>query len=263
MRCLIPCLLLSLTACGGGDTGSPVQPPGAAKSGKTKVLEAGAAMLQRAPPLNALDMYLDGFHFYNGHMEGQMESHHYCSALNEEVNQCVIFDGNGSDAKLMGVEYIISAKLFATLPAAEKSLWHSHAYEVTSGELVAPGIPDVAEHALMEKLAGTYGKTFHTWHTDQDKALPLGVPQLMMGFTRDGQIDEAMLRARDRRLGVDTAANRQRRADIRPPPVLEGADAWQQGKVVQFDDPTGTLHDGRSGRREGSAKDDARSGDLP
>jgi hypothetical protein len=261
MRRLLPCLLLlMLAACKGGDTDSPVQAPGADKSAKTKALEAGAAMLQRAPPLNALDMYLDGFHFYNGHMTGQMEAHHYCSALNEEVNQCVIFDGNGADAKIMGVEYIISAKLFATLPEAEKPLWHSHVYEVTSGELVAPGLPDVAEHELMEKLASTYGKTFHTWHTDQDKQLPLGVPQLMMGFTQDGQIDQAMVRARDQRLGVDTARERQQRSDIKPPPVAPGADAWQHGKVIQFADPTGRTHDdGHAAGAQEPAETDARS----
>ena len=41
-----------------------------------------------------------------------MEAHHYCAILNEEVIQCVIYDGNVKDAKLMGVEYIVSERLF-------------------------------------------------------------------------------------------------------------------------------------------------------
>src|SRR5688572_23182636 len=130
-------------------------------------------------------------------MQGQMEAHHYCTHLNEDAIQCVIFDGNGGDAKLMGVEYIVSGTLFATLPTDEKRLWHSHVHEVRSGQLIAPGVPEVAEHELMEKLAGTYGKTWHTWHTDRDLELPLGIPMLMMGFTRDGQIDEQMVKERD------------------------------------------------------------------
>lgn len=40
----------------------------------------------------------------------------------------------------------------------------------------------------MERLAHTYGKTWHTWHTDQDKALPKGVPQLMMGLPQMGRL---------------------------------------------------------------------------
>ena len=235
-------LALMLTACGGADTPSKVQAPGAEESAKTKALDAGAAVLQNRPPVEALNAYLDGFHFYNGRPDVQMEAHHYCAILNEEVIQCAIYDGNVADAKLMGVEYIISGALFAGLPEAEKALWHSHVHEVRSGQLVAPGIPEVAEHALMEKLVGTYGKTWHTWHTDQDKRLPLGVPQLMMGFTADGQADPAMVRARDERLGVYSDARKAKRVDIAAPAVDAGADAWQRGNVIQIPDPTGADH---------------------
>ena len=97
-----------LVACGAKNTESNVQPPGADATAKTKMLEAGAAALQNKPPIEAINAYLDGFHFYNGHLKAQMEAHHYCSILNEEVIQCVIYDGNCKDAKLMGVEYIVS-----------------------------------------------------------------------------------------------------------------------------------------------------------
>ncbi|WP_338485739.1 OBAP family protein [Pseudomonas trivialis] len=184
------CLAAALTllgACAGNDSPSNVEAPGKAKTATTRALDTGAAVLQSRPPIDALNAYLDGFHFYNGHPDVQMEAHHYCAILNEEVIQCVIYDGNRKEAKLMGVEYIISEQLFNALPTAEKALWHSHVHEVNSGQLVAPGIPEVAEHALMEKLVHTYGKTWHTWHTDLDKRLPLGVPQLMMGFTAEGR----------------------------------------------------------------------------
>ena len=150
--------------------------------------------------------------------------------------------GNVRDAKIMGVEYIVSEKLFSALPPEEKALWHSHVHEVKSGQLVAPGIPAVAEKELMKKLVGTYGKTWHTWHTDQGKSLPLGMPQLMMGFTADGQHNAAMVQERDRRIGVDSAAKRKQREDIAAPAVDPGADAWQKGKIVQIPDLTGTGH---------------------
>jgi len=232
-----------LTGCGGGNTQSDVKSPGSKEKNKTEVLETGAKVLQNKPPIETINAYLDGFHFYNGHMKGQMEAHHYCSILNADIIQCVIYDGNVKDAKIMGVEYIISEKLFAGLPDAEKALWHSHVYEVKSGQLVAPGIPEAAEHALMEKLIHTYGKTWHTWHTDLDKVLPLGVPQLMMGFTADDQADPAMVEARNQRFGIDGEKKRLSRADIAAPAIVKGADAWQEGKTVQIDDPTGSQHD--------------------
>lgn len=232
-------VIFTLSGCGGGNTASSVQAPGAEETAKTKALETGAAVLQDRPPVDAINAYLDGFHFYNGQMKVQMEAHHYCAILNEDVIQCTIYDGNVKDAKLMGVEYIISETLFAGLPEQEKALWHSHVQEVKSGQLIAPGIPEVAEHALMEKLIHTYGKTWHTWHTDLDKDLPRGMPQLMMGFTADGQADPAMVAARDARLGVSSEDKRKRRADIAAPSIDAGADAWQKGKVIQIEEPTG------------------------
>lgn len=250
---MLGCSLVLLGGCSReGNTTSPVTPPGAPETAKTQALEAGAVALQNKPPIEAINAYLDGFHFYNGRMGEQMEAHHYCSILNEDVTQCVIYDGNVKEAKIMGVEYIVSAKLFATLAPEEKALWHSHVHEVKSGQLVAPGIPDLAEKELMKKLVGTYGKTWHTWHTDQGKTLPLGVPQLMMGFTADGQHNAAMVAERDRRLQVDSAAKRKQREDIAAPAIDPGADAWQKGKVVQLVDPTGASH-GQSGAQAASA----------
>jgi len=225
---------LLLGACTQHDTASYTEAAGAPKRAATQALEAGARLLQGKAPLNAVSAYLNGFHFYSGDMDGQMEAHHYVTRLNEDVMQAVIYDGNGRDAKLMGVEYIISARLFQGLPDEEKKLWHSHDYEVKSGTLVAPGLPQLAEKALMEQLVTTYGKTWHTWHTDRDKALPYGIPALMMGFTADGQLDPALEAARDRRLGVDTGASRRARASIAQPPVDPLANAWAHGEVIRL-----------------------------
>jgi hypothetical protein len=228
-------VLVGLAGCGGNNSPSQTTAPGAETTAKTDTLEAGAAVLQDKEPLEALNAYMDGFHFYNGNMAGQMEAHHYCALLNEDVTQCVIYDGNGRDAKIMGVEYIVSGKLFEGLPTEEKHLWHSHVHEVRSGQLIAPGIPEVAEKEFMRKMAGTYGKTWHTWHTDQDKELPLGAPMLMMGFTQDGQANEEMVAARDRRFEVSSAGNRQNRADIAYPAIDPEADAWQKGITMQVE----------------------------
>src|SRR5688500_7357773 len=144
-----------LASCGGKNTESNVEVPGEAKSGESKLLDTGADLLQDKSPLGKFNAYLDGFHFYNGNINAQMEAHHYVSQLNEDVYQAIIYDGNNEDAKIMGVEYIISERLFKTLDNEEKKLWHSHHHEVKSGTLIAPGIPAMAEHELMEKLVTT------------------------------------------------------------------------------------------------------------
>lgn len=109
-----------------------------------------------------MSTYLNGFHMCADAIGRQVEATHFCIHLRHDLHQCVIFDSNKPDARLIGIEYIISEERFRQLPDDKKRLWHSHHYEVKSGVLVAPGIPEMAEHAYFKDLVSTYGKTFHT-----------------------------------------------------------------------------------------------------
>lgn len=205
------------------------------KSGRTKLLEAGAELLQRETPLGQVHAHVCGFHFYSGEPQRQVIAHHYCSHLSEDLMQCLIYDSEKKNARLIGIEYIISAKLFATLAAEEKKLWHSHRYEVKSGQLIAPRLPEVAEKELMQDLVGTYGKTIHTWQYDKHPDLPLGAPQLMMGFTADGQGQQELIAARDAGYRISTAEKRKARTSLPEPKVDPAADGGQQPPVqLQF-----------------------------
>jgi len=186
------------------------------------------------PPIGDIHAHVCGIHFYNGDMSRQIIAEHYCAHRTDEVLQCVIYDSNKPGARLIGIEYIVSAKIFESLPAEEKKLWHSHNYEVKSGVLTAPGMPDGAEKDLMKVLIGTYGKTWHTWQVDRDAKLPMGIPQLMMAFTGDGQAQAKILSERDSLYG-SSAAKKTARADIAEAKVDPGADAWQKGSTVQLD----------------------------
>src|SRR5260370_17221536 len=137
-------------------------------------------------PVGDIHAHVCGIHFYSGDMSRQVIAEHYCAHLSDEVLQCIIYESNKPGARLIGIEYIVSAKIFESLPAEEKKLWHSHNYEVKSGVLTAPGMPDADEKGLMKVLIGTYGKTWHTWQIDRGDKLPMGIPQLMMAFTKNG-----------------------------------------------------------------------------
>jgi hypothetical protein len=211
-------------------------PPGiaGAPTDQTMDMSPGTKLIQSAAPLRAIDAHVCGLHFYSGNLGRQVIAHHYCSHYNKDMHQCVLYDTDQRNARLVGIEYIIIAKLFEALPAEEKKLWHSHVYEVKSGQLTAPQLSTAAEDDLMQELAGTYGKTWYTWQVDQSPDVPLGLPQLMMAFTADGQVDLRLLAERDRAQGVSTAEKKTARADLVTPAVLPGADAWQEGKVVQL-----------------------------
>jgi hypothetical protein len=208
-------------ACARETAGPPVHPPGEPKTGEAKPLQAGATELQSRAPIGQINVYLDGLHVMKDDPQAFLEAHHYCAVKNEDLAQCVIFDGNTSDANLVGVEYIISERLFDGLPDAEKKFWHPHDYEILSGQLVAPGMPEAEEHELMKKKMNSYGKTWHLWDTGHfgrphGNDLPMGAPELAWSFNADGEAPPQLVAAKDEHTGIDTEERRRERADLVP-----------------------------------------------
>ena len=185
-------------------------------------------------PVGDIHAHVCGIHFYSGDMNRQVMADHYCAHLSDDVLQCILYDSNKPGARLIGIEYIVSAKIFESLPAEEKKLCHSHNYEVKSDVLTAPGMADADEKGLMKVLIGTYGKTWHTWQIDRGDKLPMGIPQLMMAFTKDGQAKPNIVAERDKLYG-DSNAKKTARADIPDFKVDPGADGWQKSAPVQLD----------------------------
>jgi len=220
-----------VTGCTGfGPTGPAVTPAGSSESPKTTLLEAGATALQRDAPPDELNIYLAGFHPLKDDPAHQLEAHHFCRQVNEDFAQCALFDGNTPEANLNGIEYIISERLFETLPEEEKQYWHPHNGEILSGQLVAPGLPEIADHELMQSKMNSYGKTWHTWNTTQsaegDRRLPLGEPSLAWSFNRFGEAQPGLVEERDRRMNISTEERRRARQDLIPlAHPQEGVDA--------------------------------------
>lgn len=194
-------------------------PPGEPKTAKTTALETGARIMQDTAPLRPFDVYLVGFHPMKDHPEVQVEAHHYCNQVNEDFAQCTLFDSNTSKANLNGIEYIISERLFESLPEEEKKYWHPHNGEILSGQLAAPGIPAAAEKELMASKMNSYGKTWHVWNTGAEgmpaDKLPLGPPMLAWSFNRDGEARPGLVEKRDKALEINTAEKREQRAELR------------------------------------------------
>lgn len=164
-------------------------------------------------PTQQLQIYLDAFHFMQKNPKMQMEAHHYCQPLNPDLIQCALYNDNRPGAKLIGIEYVVSDKLYNDFSPKEKALWHPHRYEVTSGQLIAPDLPADKEHDLMNMVYHTHGKAWHLWDAWHNP-LPTGSPELMGAFTRDGQLDPALLSQRDAKFNISSKARMAQRKDI-------------------------------------------------
>jgi hypothetical protein len=249
--------MLLLAACtGSGRTEPAVSVPGAEETAKTDILEAGATALQEDAPTDGLDIYLVGFHPMKEDPAQQFEAHHFCNQVNADFMQCALYDGNTAAANLNGIEYIISERLFESLPEAEKSYWHPHNGEILSGQLVAPGLPEAADTALMRSKMNSYGKTWHTWDTSHGdgpgESLPLGEPKLAWSFNRFGEAEPGLVERRDERLDISTEARRRARQELTP---LARPQAGVDALKGEFERPTrpipGVVDKQADGRRAG------------
>ncbi|XGC82326.1 OBAP family protein [Bdellovibrio bacteriovorus] len=185
---------------------------------KTKALATGSRIIQRKAPFAEMNIYVVGFHPMKNNPSQQMEAHHFCRQVNEDFAQCALFDGNTKEAKLNGIEYIISEKIFETLPAEEKKYWHPHNYEILSGQLVAPGLPKLAEKEFLKQKMNSYGKTWHVWDTGHQgmpgNSLPVGEPMLAWSFNKDGEAIPELISNMEKKMNIDTNKKRFERQDL-------------------------------------------------
>ena len=101
---------------------------------------------------------------------------HYCKANNKIVWVCQLYDSTSSNATLIGIEYIITADQYKSLPNREKPNW------IALGNITHnranPIFPELsaAQVKLMGKvLFGTHGKVIITW--DPRDKLPTFPPE--------------------------------------------------------------------------------------
>jgi hypothetical protein len=163
-------------------------------------------------PLEVPREFFNGIHVAKDDSKFQMEAQHYCSPLKTGMFQCVLFDSTRADARILGIEYIISDDMYKTLPDGEKKFWHPHPFEVLGGGLIAPDMSPDQEQKFMGTIMNTWGKTFHIWG-DTMTQIPLGEPRLMWAVTGSGQVDQKLLRERDKTFNVDSkeiSARRQK-----------------------------------------------------
>ncbi|GAA0162424.1 hypothetical protein LIER_18518 [Lithospermum erythrorhizon] len=214
-------------------------PPGQPISMSQQILDKGAQMMQSLKPIKQISQHVCTFAMYNHDMNRQIETHHYASRINQDFLQCSVYDSGDSNGRLIGVEYIVSDKIFETLPPDEQKLWHSHAYEIKSGLLVQPLLPEALARTELENLVKTYGKFWCTWQTDRGDKLPMGPPSLMMSpqAVNLGHIRPVLVQKRDDKYSINSEALKSARMELAEPEWINPqADYWKQhGKCFKVE----------------------------
>ncbi|KAI3466776.1 hypothetical protein Pfo_023439 [Paulownia fortunei] len=209
-------------------------PPGKPMSMEQHLLDKGAQKLQSFKPIKQMNQHVCTFALYSHDMTRQIETHHYVTRLNQDFLQCAVYDSDDSTGRLIGVEYIISDRIFENLSPDEQKLWHSHAYEIKSGLWVNPRVPEMVVKPELENLAKTYGKFWCTWQTDRGDKLPMGPPALMMS---PQPLKPDLILRRDDKYNISSEALKNSRVEIPEPEWINPqADYWKQhGKGFYID----------------------------
>ncbi|KAE8234255.1 hypothetical protein CF326_g700 [Tilletia indica] len=208
-------------------------------------------------PIANINEALHAFHVTAHDRNKVTPAAHYCACLPAKetsmghatpahgMRQCLLYSDTSSDAKLIGVEFLIEEADFVNLPAEEKRFWHSHCHEVESGLLCAlavggvkgafggvasamsvhgsGGMLDSIERPFLEQIYKMYGKIFHFYDNPCKEAIPLGPPTLMMSTTRahpslvsPTSPLHKLLDARDAELDINTPRKAAERAQWLP-----------------------------------------------
>jgi hypothetical protein len=154
--------------------------PAARGDGHTKAeppsVKAPVAEVMHCP------LAFEGTHLLKEMPEVAQIAYHYCKPMNDElVAQCLLYDSTAPDARLIGVEYLVSGETFRKMPAEEQSYWHDHKYEVDAGLLKSLTQTGDEEKATLAKVRTFYGKVFHTWASG--KTYPQGPAKLFWAVT--------------------------------------------------------------------------------
>jgi len=168
-----------------------------------------------AGPMTGPHAHFCGIHMAKNNPKIQFLTQHYCAAHTkpgqDDMFQCVLFDRMEPNARLIGVEYLISDAVYRALPEEEKKYWHAHTYEVLGAGLTAPSMTPEEEMNFMKMVMPMWGKAWHTW-PDPRTPVPKGEPMLIWSLMGDGQADPQLVEERDRMFKVSEKEIRARRA---------------------------------------------------
>ncbi|HZZ81396.1 MAG TPA: DUF1264 domain-containing protein [Gemmataceae bacterium] len=108
-------------------------------------------------------------------------AYHFCKPVSADLNQCILYDGRGPEARLIGIEYLVSDAVYQSMPDEEKVFWHDHTFEVDKQLLKSLTQSGAEEKKTLAHVRTMWGKVYHTWV--DGKTYPRGPARLFWSVT--------------------------------------------------------------------------------
>lgn len=116
-------------------------------------------------PAEGFALHLDADH--TDYVAGKaVPIHHFCKQTTPNVIMCLAFTSDEPNAKLVGVEPIITTAQWKTLSAGERRKWHYHRPEIEGGFVKLIGVPAEQAAKIAEFAKETYGQMIYFWRAD-------------------------------------------------------------------------------------------------
>ena len=157
------CFILAVAAAlSQAQEAPPVSP--AAREAAAKVTPADGHVIHVTAP-----------HLIDGKVRGPF--HHYCKIVSSEpFIVCLLYETEDSDAKLMGVEYIVAKTVTRDDKVLSKKVWkkvwHDHSVEGVIGNIKILDMPPDQAKEFADTVAKTDGIIFSLW--PEGAKLPTG-----------------------------------------------------------------------------------------
>lgn len=103
-------------------------------------------------------------------------AHHWCKRVDAELTECQLYDSDLPNARLIGVEPIVPAQIFASFSSVEKTYWHWH--KKSKARIFLPGATPERVKFVNTHRGNSYGKTILIWDPDQSRR-PIGLPRVV------------------------------------------------------------------------------------